>query len=127
MVERLRQINDYVLLYHDRDECMTGMQRIQNERILLVTCGPQASKIVSHVTSLALVEAVFIFCENRSECASLLRRCGKIVDKFVDFDILRTAIQERVCKVNKQMEISDFFIGTEKSFKDLIDETVDFR
>ena len=36
MVERLRQINNYVLLYQDRDECMTDMERIQNERILLV-------------------------------------------------------------------------------------------
>ena len=40
-VERLRQINDYLLFHKDLDECINEIKSIKHERILLITCGSQ--------------------------------------------------------------------------------------
>jgi hypothetical protein len=108
---RLRQINDYVLFHENGDQCVMDAESIRYEKILLVACGSLGSEIVPRVNSLSQLEAIFILCEKKSQCESLLLKYDKVVDVFVDFDTLCAAIQRKVREVDKQMETSGFFTG----------------
>ena len=125
--QRLRQINDYVLFHENGDQCLMEAESIRCEKILLVVCGSLGLEIVPRINSLSQLEAIFIFCEKKSWYESSLLKYDKVVGVFVDFSAMCAAIRSKVHAVDKQMDISGFFSGQEKSFKDLVEESVDFR
>ena len=64
---QLRQINDYVIFHTELESCVTFIQEITKEKIVLIASGSSASQIVSHITALDQVECVFIFCLKKDQ------------------------------------------------------------
>ncbi|CAF1288847.1 unnamed protein product [Rotaria sordida] len=127
IIERLREINDYLLLHKDLNKCITEIKSIQNERVFLITCDSQASQIIPCVNSLSQVEAIFIFGVDKNKDQKLLDKHKKIVDIFIDLDSLCVAIQKYIRVIHKQLEIASFFTNNEKSIKNLFEDSIDFR
>lgn len=127
IIARLRQINDYLLVYDNLNRCVTDIKSIKSERILLVTCGSQASQLLLEVTPLSQIDAIFLFCMDKKKYQNLIDEYAKLVDIFTDLDSLCVSIQKQVRIVNKQLEVVNFVTNNEKSIKDLSEESIDFR
>lgn len=127
IIARLRQINDYLLVHKDLNECVTEIKSIKSETIFLITCGSQALQLLPQVTSLSQVHAIFLFCVDKRKYQKLVDEYRKVVDIFTDLDSLCVSIQKQVRMVNKQLEVVNFVTNNEKSIKDLSEESIDFR
>ena len=82
---KLHQINDYFIFHTELESCVTFIQEITKEKIILIASGSSASQILSHVTTLDQVECIFIFCLKKDQYEYLLLEDSKIIGIYDEF------------------------------------------
>jgi hypothetical protein len=107
--EQLRAINDYVIFLTDLDQCVTYIQSIDDEKILLITSGSKASYVLSRTASCHQIDSIFIFCMKKERYEHLLNEYSKIIGIYVKLDDLCQSIKEQVDLVNRQIQTFSFF------------------
>ncbi|CAF4587027.1 unnamed protein product [Rotaria socialis] len=99
----------------DLDQCVTYIQSIDDEKILLITSGSKASHVLSRTASCHQIDSVFIFCMKKERHEHLLNEYSKIIGIYVELDDLCQSIKEQVDLVNRQIQTFSFFDQHEKS------------
>lgn len=101
---RLRNINDYVRLFSSQTECTRYIESIKSEKIVLITSGTCATDFLPDVISLKQIDTIFIFCFKKREYEHLKNRFHKIVDIFVNFELLYEAIEKEIASIHEQFQ-----------------------
>ena len=93
---KLRQINDYFIFHTELESCVSFIQSIIKEKIILIASGSSASQILSHITTLDQVECIFIFCLKKDQYEYLLLEDSKIIGIYDEFELLCLSIEEHI-------------------------------
>ncbi|CAF3622495.1 unnamed protein product [Adineta steineri] len=125
-IERLREINDYVLFYTELNQCRTRIQSIHNEKIFLIISDTQASKLLPSIMNLPQIDSIFIFCTDKTEDKNFTNEYVKIVGVYEDLDSLYLSLEEQVKFVEKQLETFHIFDQFQKSIGNLPKQSAEF-
>ena len=128
--EMLRELNDYVLLFSNESECLTRMESIKNETILLVISGSSASQnFLEKTHQIRHVDSIFIFCQNKRLYEPLLlnKDYCKLTGVFYEREPLASCITRSIELVNKQSAIFALYnVDKQKSARNLTRESGSF-
>jgi tetratricopeptide (TPR) repeat protein len=124
----LRDINDYVVNYHEQDECLNYIQSIQNENIFLITSGSCALAFVPLVHELKQIDSIFIFCREPIKYQHLLNQYQKIIGIYTEQQQLTHSIKEQVELLEEQVQTFRFYDQQQqqKSTRHLSEESAGF-
>ncbi|CAF0824070.1 unnamed protein product [Adineta steineri] len=125
-IERLREINDYVLFYTELNQCRTRIQSIHNEKIFLIISDTQASKLLPSIMNLPQIDSIFIFRTDKTEDKNFTNEYVKIVGVYEDLDSLYLSLEEQVKFVEKQLETFHIFDQFQKSIGNLPKQSAEF-
>ena len=117
--KNLHLINDYVIIYSELESCISFIQTISKEKIYLIISGPSTSHMLSRIHSRQQIESIFIFCSNKIEFEYLLIDYPKIIDIYVDIDLLCVSLQEQIQLREKQLQVFEFPNPSQLSIEDL--------
>ncbi len=128
--EMLRELNDYVLLFSSESECLTHMESIKSETILLIVAGSSASpNLLEKTHHMRHVDSIFIFCQNKNLYEPLLsdKDYHKLVGVFNEREILASCITKSIELVDKQSAIFALYnTDKQKSTRNLSRESGSF-
>ncbi|CAF1207016.1 unnamed protein product [Adineta steineri] len=131
-MEDLREINDYIVFYTDREKCINYIASIKNEKILLIiTFEEDTFVLLQQVCKFCSIHSIFIFClkplkicyqhilldEYRTQVVGIFCRRDKLIDS------IRAAIKRVNCSLQT---FSLYDQHCEKSTRDLTKEFADF-
>ncbi|CAF4380153.1 unnamed protein product, partial [Didymodactylos carnosus] len=123
----LREINDFVLFFNEKDKCLEYIQSIMNEKIFLVISGSCAVDFLPIVHNFRQIDSIFIFCMKREKYEILLTKYTKIIDIFIQQETLANSIKENILLVEKHMEtFNSFDPKLQKSTRELTKEQASF-
>ncbi|CAF4451520.1 unnamed protein product, partial [Rotaria sp. Silwood2] len=121
------EINNFVVFYSDFESCINYIESIKNEKILLVTCGRDASVILTRVHQLKQVDSIFIFCFKPEKYQYLLEMYTKLIGIYTKRQELINSLKENLILIEKHFETFNFFNQhKEKSTRDLTKESAEF-
>lgn len=126
MIKTLRQINDYVLVYTNTNQCISYIQSIRNEKIFLVISGIWASVVLPMIIELKSLEVVYIFCGKRDKYLHLMETYSKIAGVFIDQEELTWNLRKKLHLFNKQSETFSFYDQNQKVSINLSEQTAEF-
>jgi tetratricopeptide (TPR) repeat protein len=124
--QKLREINDYVRFYTDLELCVTYIQSIISEKILLITSGSRASQILPRISNLRQIDSIFIFCMKIDRYQHLTNEYPKIISIYNNLDALCLSIREQIDLVDKQIQAFSFLDQHQQSTKDLSKQSAEF-
>lgn len=124
--QQLRRINDYVIFHTDLEQCVTFIQSINHEKILLITSGSKALQLLPRVSSFRQVVSIFIFCMKKEKYEHLLKEYVKAIGIYANLNELCQSIREEIDLVDKQIQTFSFFDQHQKSTKNLSNESAAF-
>ena len=121
--QTLRQLNDYVLLFSNPADCLTHVESIVHETVLLIVAGSCASPdLLASLHKLAQIDSIFIFCRHKSAYQHLLsmKEYHKLVDVIDGQKTLEYSITRTMEQINEQTEIFALYNREkQKSTRDL--------
>lgn len=128
--EMLRELNDYVLLFSNESECLTHMESIKSETILLIVAGSLVShNLLAKIHNMRHVDSIFIFCQNKETYEPLLLNTDnhKLRGVFNERAGLASCITHSVQLVDKQLAIFALYdTNKQKSTRNLSRESGSF-
>ncbi|CAF1324699.1 unnamed protein product [Rotaria sp. Silwood1] len=124
--QELRSINDFVIFFTEREECISFIQSIDKEKIFLIVSGSKASEILPRISSNQNIDSIFIFCKKRDRYENLMNEYRKIVGIYINLDDLCESIKDQISLFNKQIQVFSIFDQHQTSTKDLLKESAEF-
>jgi tetratricopeptide (TPR) repeat protein len=124
--QKLRSINDYVVLHTDCDQCVADIQAIKTEKIFLITSGSKAFQLLPHVAHLRQVDSIFIFCFEKDHYQRLTTQFPKIIGIYARLGHLCSSIRHEINLVDKQLQTFNVFDRHQRSIKDLSQQSGEF-
>ena len=122
--KRLREINDYVIFHNELETCITYIQAVEKQKIILIIPDLYTSQILSSVAALSQVHSIFIYGSTKEHHLPL--EDTKIAGIFDELDLLCSAIQEQITLADEQMYTWSFFDQEENATRDLSKQASDF-
>ena len=123
---RLKEIVDIVHFSSDEDSCLHLIQSLENETIVLITSGNGAASFLPRVEQLKQIDSIFIFCFRKGDFQPLKDRFKKIVDIFIDFQLLCDSAREQATFLDQfaqNLAILDYY---HSSTQDLNEQSARF-
>ena len=121
--QTLRQLNDYVLLFSNPSDCLTHVESIVHETVLLIVAGSCASPdLLASLHKLAQIDSIIIFCRHKSVYQHLLstKEYHKLVDVIDGQRSLEFSINRVIDQINEQTSIFALYNREkQKSTRDL--------
>ncbi|CAM4904932.1 unnamed protein product [Rotaria socialis] len=116
----LDDLNNDVLLYTDSELCINCIRAIIKERVFVIVAGTLSQSVLPQLHSLAVVTAIFIFCNGHKGNVPLLNNYSKVIDIFTDQQSLLQSIRKTIYFVLKQtLAFSLFDHQKQKSTRDV--------
>ncbi|CAF1437659.1 unnamed protein product [Rotaria sordida] len=124
--QTLGHINDYVVFASDREQCITFIESIHQEKIFLITSRSKALQILPRVSSLHQIDSIFIFSMEKNQDDYLLNNYSKIIGIYINLDDLCKVIKEQINLVDRQIQTFSFFDQYQKLTEDLSKDSTEF-
>ncbi|CAF1609688.1 unnamed protein product, partial [Adineta ricciae] len=126
--ELLRKLNDYVMLFDNELECLTYIDSVKNETVLLIVSGTCAtSNLLDALQKLSYVDSIFIFCQNKNNYERLKENYKKVVGIFTEQRDLGESIRNAIEVIDRQSTIFALYnADKQKSMRDLSRESGSF-
>ncbi|CAF1480183.1 unnamed protein product [Adineta ricciae] len=126
--ELLRKLNDYVMLFDNELECLTYVDSVKNETVLLIVSGRCAtSNLLDALQKLSYVDSIFIFCQNKNNYERLKEKYKKVVGIFTEQRNLGESIRNAIELIDRQSTIFALYnVDKQKSMRDLSRESGSF-
>ncbi|CAF1285183.1 unnamed protein product [Didymodactylos carnosus] len=103
--EKLLEINDHVLFFNSKDQCLDYIKSTINERVLLVMSGPASFDLLPEIYPLKQVDSIFIFCINAENYEPLLNEYSqKVIGIYTTRIQLTEAIEEVLRLLRQQLQ-----------------------
>ncbi|CAF0909683.1 unnamed protein product [Didymodactylos carnosus] len=128
LIERLRAINDFSLIYHDLDVCRSYAESVNTEKILLVTSNAGACAILPALNDLVQLDSVFIFdnADTIADSTSHAYSTTKLVGMSNDWANLEKTIIATIIKLRKHMDLFNYFDQNQSSTHNITEQQSDF-
>ncbi|CAF4179741.1 unnamed protein product [Adineta steineri] len=122
----LYKINNSFSFYTNIQSCITFIELIKNEKILLVTSGFYIPQILSHVDIFHEVNFIYIYYSNKDQYKYMFHEDLNIFGIYDKISLLVFSIQEQIISINKQFYQWAFFNEENYLKRDLSKQSNDF-
>ncbi|CAF1173301.1 unnamed protein product [Didymodactylos carnosus] len=130
--QTLRQINDYVAFFNNKDEFLAYIQSIQDEHVFL-TLVPTTNTddLLSAIHSLNKISCIFLYSDQIEDqepfTSELIEKYSKIVGKYETRSDLIVALQKKIELYRRQIAMFSFYDDRkQKTAHDLSKESGSF-
>jgi len=110
-IRELRKVVNTVNKFIDVDECVDFMTDIEDEKIFLIVSGSLGQHLVPNIHDLPQLDAIYIFCENKSRHEQWIKEWVKIKAIHIDIKPICQALQQ-AAKQCDQDSITVTFVST---------------
>ncbi|CAF2767420.1 unnamed protein product [Rotaria sp. Silwood2] len=130
LIERLRTINDFSLIYHNLDVCYAYVQSVNTEKVLLITSHAIASTTLPTLIDLVQLNSVFIFhnTDNVTDPGShaYSTTTSKVVGSFNEWTNLEKAIMTTTKKLRKHLDLFTYLDKNQISVLNVTEHQAEF-
>ncbi|CAF0839899.1 unnamed protein product [Adineta steineri] len=126
MKKQLNQMNHHVVFHTELELCITFIQSIKNEKILLVIFDSYVCELVSHIDIFQQVHSIFIFYTKIEDFKYLFHEQLNIIGVYHRLDFFYSAHEEQINLIAKQFFQWTFYDQTNFSKRDLSKQSSDF-
>ena len=118
----LQQINDYVLIFSDRQTCLDYINGAKTENIFLILSGQSIADIIDNVHSQKQIDSLYAFCMKRENYEHYLKsdqNYSKLIGIYTQHDPLLEAVQDNIKLLRKQIDAASIFDQDERGMRSL--------
>jgi hypothetical protein len=123
---RLQRLNTDIDFYTDIELCLNFVRSTDKKKIILVTSGFSATKILPHIAKFCEIDTIFIICADKAKYEHLMVAYSKIIGIYTDLDLLCTFIRESIDFIDEQLLRFSFFNQHQKSKQYISKESAEF-
>ena len=122
-INMLREINNYVIMHTDIDECVVRTQTIKKEKIIFVTTGKNVANILPRIEKIRQIDGIFIFSAKLNKYDQFKE---KIAGIFNDNNDMIVAIRKHIETIYKQLQALSFYRHYQRYIRNLTDMSATF-
>ena len=111
----LRQVVASVETFTDAEECVKFLDQIQKEKAFMIVSGSLGQQVVPEIESKPQLEAVYVFCWNKSAHEAWASKIPKVKGVYTDIELICKALQIDRENCDRAM-VSISFQGTDALF-----------
>ena len=100
-LEQLRTTVNDVNTFVEPDQCLTFLQGIQLEKVFLIVSGSLGRDLVPRIHSMTQVDAIFIFCEDKSRHEEWVKEWSKVKGVHTQIKPICAALELAVKQCNQ--------------------------
>ncbi|CAF0850895.1 unnamed protein product [Adineta steineri] len=126
MKEQLDQMNHHVVFHTELESCISSIESIKNEKILLVVFDSYVCELISHIDIFQQVHSIFIFYTKPEDFKYLFHEKLNIIGVYHRLDVFYSALEEQINLIAKQFFQWTFYDQTNFSKRDLSKQSSDF-
>ena len=93
-IKKLKQIVNTVNTFVDVDECINFIDKIQEETTFMITSGAFGEKTVPIIHNKKQINAIYIFCGNKTHHEKWVQEWSKVKGVFTDIQLLCEALKQ---------------------------------
>lgn len=126
LLDRLRAINDFSLIYIHLDACVNCLQSIHTEKIICVTTSLGSTQLVPSLSNLAQLDSIFIYGDVNASIPSWLVDQPKFAGTFSTWETFEASLKNTIKCLLRHIEISAFFDQHQSSIHNVTKMKADF-
>lgn len=118
----LRQINDCVFVFSNRQTCLEFINGTETENIFLILSGQSIADIIDNVQSQKQVDSLYAFCMKRENYEHYLNshhNYSKLIGIYTEHESLLKAVQDNIKLLRKQLDAASIFDQDERGMRSL--------
>ena len=92
-LEHLRTTINDVKVFTQPEECVTFLQDIKLEKVFLIVSGSQGQGLVPRVHAMTQIDAIYIFCGDKSRHEEWVKEWPKVKDVFTEIKPISRALE----------------------------------
>jgi hypothetical protein len=118
----LQQINDYVLIFSDRQTCLDYINEAKSENIFLILSGQSTAGIIDNVHGQKQIDSLYVFCMKRENYEHYLNsdhKYSKLTGIYTEHEPLLKAVQDNIKLLRKQIDAARIFDQDERGMRSL--------
>jgi hypothetical protein len=117
-MEHLRSIVNDVTVFTQPDECVTFLQGVQLEKVLLIVSGSIGCDLVPCIHAMTQIDTVYIFCGDKSRHEEWVKEWPKVKGVYTQIEPVSQALQLAVKQCDQNYTAISFAsISTEGALK----------
>ncbi|CAF1136074.1 unnamed protein product [Didymodactylos carnosus] len=130
--ESLQEVNNFVLFFTEKDECLNYIKNVKHEKIILVLSGSSSvsnnNELLQQCHLLRQIDSIFIFCMEKHKYESLLSNScyNKVIDICTEQDSLLQSIRKTIKLLEQQLTVFSLYNHTQKVARNLTTEAATF-
>ncbi|CAF1405771.1 unnamed protein product [Adineta steineri] len=126
LLEHLRTINDFSLIYTDLDTCINCLKSIDTEKIICVTTNLDSIQILSFANSLTQLDSIFIYDNENTPIENSLSNHPKFAGRFSTWEMLETNLKRTIACLLRHIELFTFYDRHQIATQNVTKKKVEF-
>jgi tetratricopeptide (TPR) repeat protein len=119
---RLRSVVNDVNIFTKPDQCIQFLNDVENEKAFVIISGSLGEHLVPDIHALPQVDAIYIFCGNKSRHEQWTKEWVKIKGVYTEITPICEALQLAAKQCNQDSIVVSFVTGNEGNFNAKLDQ-----